>query len=81
MTAAHTRPISQIRIGTLHRRDLGDLDQLAASIADVGLIHPIAIDSNGLLLAGARRLAAVKLLGWTEIAVTILERPRRTNEK
>jgi len=35
--------IADIKIGKRHRRELGDLAGLAASIADVGPSHPIVI--------------------------------------
>ena len=59
------RVISDIKVGERHRRDLGDLEALAHSIAAIGLLHPITIEANGNLLTGVRRLAACKLLGWT----------------
>lgn len=65
-------PIAEIRIGKRHRRDLGDVEGLAASIADLGLLHPITVSEDGLLLAGRRRLAACKQLGWTAIPVNII---------
>jgi ParB family chromosome partitioning protein len=37
------RPPASIRIGRRHRRDLGDIDGLAASIASIGLLHPVVI--------------------------------------
>jgi ParB family transcriptional regulator, chromosome partitioning protein len=70
--AGATRAIADIVIGTRHRRDMGDLSALAASIEDIGLLNPITVDENGRLLAGARRLAACKLLGWTEISVNVV---------
>jgi N6-adenosine-specific RNA methylase IME4/ParB-like chromosome segregation protein Spo0J len=70
---APRRPINSIRVGTRHRRDLGDIDGLAVSIADVGMLHPIVITPDGMLVAGERRLIACKQLGWTEIAVTIVD--------
>src|SRR5258708_5867383 len=75
MTAAimTCRPISSIRVGTRHRRDLGDIDALARSIADVGLLHPIVITAGGVLVAGERRLTACKQLSWTEVPVTIVD--------
>jgi ParB-like nuclease domain len=66
--------IAEIVIAERYRRDMGDIAGLAASIADIGLINPITIDSNGLLLAGERRLEAAKLLGRTKIAVTVMRR-------
>jgi ParB family chromosome partitioning protein len=67
-----TRAIADIRVGKRHRRDLGDIEGLAASIAAIGLIHPIPIDEDGRLLAGARRLAACKRLGLEEVEVRIM---------
>jgi hypothetical protein len=70
--ATATLPIADIAIGERHRKDLGDIDGLAASIADIGLLNPITIDQTGRLLAGARRLAACKRLGLTDIEVRIV---------
>ena len=42
-TVGATRRISAITIGVRHRRDLGDIEGLAASIAEVGLLHPVVI--------------------------------------
>ena len=56
-----------------HRRELGDLDALAASIAELGLLHPIVIRPDGTLIAGERRLRAAELLGWTEIPVRVVD--------
>jgi ParB family transcriptional regulator, chromosome partitioning protein len=68
-----TRAIAAIKVGKRHRRDLGDIDALAASIEDIGLLHPIIVNEDGLLLAGARRLAACKRLGWKKIPVNIVK--------
>jgi ParB family chromosome partitioning protein len=45
---------------------------LAASIEEVGLLHPIAVRADGRLIAGERRLAACKKLGWTSVPVTVV---------
>lgn len=45
------------------RRELKDIDSLAASIKRVGQIQPIVIDRNNVLIAGERRLTAVTQLG------------------
>jgi hypothetical protein len=71
-TPSPTRSIADITIGIRHRRDLGDVESLARSIEDIGLLHPIIVDEDGRLLAGARRLAACKHLGWTEIPVKVV---------
>jgi N6-adenosine-specific RNA methylase IME4 len=72
-TAQATRPINEIRIGERHRRDLGDIEGLAASIDDIGLLQPIAVLADGRLVGGARRLAAAMALGWTEIPVHVVD--------
>jgi ParB family transcriptional regulator, chromosome partitioning protein len=35
-------------------------------------LHPILIDGNGRLVAGARRLAGVRSLGWTDVPVRVV---------
>jgi ParB/RepB/Spo0J family partition protein len=64
------RAVSDVIVGVRHRRDLGDIASLAASIRDVGLLHPIVIRPDGVLIAGERRLEAYKTLGHNEIPVT-----------
>jgi N6-adenosine-specific RNA methylase IME4 len=49
---------------------MGDLDGLARSIREVGLLHPIVITPSGELIAGCRRLQACKILGWNQVPVT-----------
>jgi N6-adenosine-specific RNA methylase IME4 len=68
-----TRPVSAIQVGQRHRRDLGDVDQLAASIAELGLLHPVVIKPDGMLIAGERRLDACKKLGWADVPVTVVD--------
>jgi ParB-like chromosome segregation protein Spo0J len=51
---------------------MGDIDALAASMAELGLLHPIVVNADGELVAGKRRLRAAERLGWTEIPVTVV---------
>jgi ParB family transcriptional regulator, chromosome partitioning protein len=74
--AMTTMKITDIRIGTRFRKELRNIDSLAASIAAIGLITPISIDENGVLLAGARRLAACKLLGLEKVEVRIMRQKK-----
>ena len=71
--AVATRRISDIIIGKRHRRDMGDLDALARTIRDLGLLHPVVIRPDGTLIAGERRLCAAKLLGWTDVPVNVVD--------
>ncbi|NHN55802.1 ParB/RepB/Spo0J family partition protein [Calidifontibacter sp. DB0510] len=62
------------------RTDAGDgVEDLAASIADVGLLQDIVARQDGdrlVVVAGHRRLAAVKHLGWDQVWTVI--RPEMT---
>ncbi len=46
--------------------------KLAASIAEHGLLHPVVITPERLLIAGERRLMAAQRLGWMKVPVTIV---------
>jgi len=65
--------ISDIQIPERFRKDLGNVDGLAASIDRHGLIQPIAVTPDGVLLCGLRRLKACVQLGWEEIPVRIIQ--------
>ena len=69
MTAARTLRIDQFVIGARVRRDLGDLDVLAQSIDELGLLQPVVVTPDGRLIAGYRRVRACQQLGWAEIPV------------
>ncbi|MCH6470781.1 ParB N-terminal domain-containing protein [Sinomonas terrae] len=58
------RALDSIRVGRRHRADLGDIGELAASIEREGLLQPITIAPDGVLVCGLRRLAAMRQLGW-----------------
>lgn len=62
--------IKEVKVGKRHRRDLGDIASLARSIEEVGLLHPIVVQSGGKLIAGERRVAAFRLLKRKTIPVT-----------
>ena len=47
-------------------QDLGDLEQ---SLESHGLLEPIAITKDNIVISGHRRLAAMKNLGWLECEV------------
>jgi len=59
--------IKDIIIDPRFRKDYGDIEGLAASLARFDLIHPIVLDQDHRLVAGGRRLAAAAHLGWEEI--------------
>jgi N6-adenosine-specific RNA methylase IME4 len=65
--------IEDIKIGHRHRRDMGDIDELARNISEVGLLHPVVLAPGNKLIAGARRIAAFKKLGRTKIPATVID--------
>ena len=65
--------VNTIIIGDRIRKDMGDMERLVNSIRKYGLIEPIVINKDKKLLAGARRLEAVKRLGWREVEVRVIE--------
>jgi ParB-like chromosome segregation protein Spo0J len=70
---ADTWAIDSIRIGERHRRDLGDIPGLARSINEIGLLHPVVVRPDGTLIAGERRIAACRMLGWQSVPVTAID--------
>jgi N6-adenosine-specific RNA methylase IME4 len=62
---------ARIKIGTRHRKELGDIEALAADINTRGLLHPIVVDLKGNLIAGERRLAAWKLSNFRNQAIPV----------
>lgn len=68
-------PLSSIIVerADRQRRELTGIDELAESIQRIGLINPIVITADGVLVAGERRLTACRSLGWTSIPVQFVE--------
>lgn len=63
--------IDEIVVTGRYRQQLGDIDALAASIRSIGLLHPPVVTPDNRLVAGQRRLEACRMLGMTEIPVTV----------
>lgn len=70
--------VKEIVVGDRIRKDLGSVKELAEDIKANGLINPIVVNEENFLLAGERRLEAVKLLGWEKVPVTVM--PTRDKE-
>ena len=65
--------ISDVKVGQRVRDEFGDMEALAGSIKEHGLLHPIVVDSDYNLIAGCRRLLACERIGLTEIEAKVLE--------
>lgn len=66
-------PVNDIIVRKRIRQDLGDLSKLMESIRTHGQINPVLINSRRELIAGQRRLEAIKRLGWKNIEVHITD--------
>jgi ParB family transcriptional regulator, chromosome partitioning protein len=58
------------------RHKLGDIEELAASIRTYGLLQPVVVRRNGKkyeLVAGHRRLAALREIEWSEVPAVVRE--------
>ena len=66
--------IDEIKVNPGRRAALeNDIEELAFSISEIGLLNPITLTGDYTLVAGLHRLEAVKLLGWTEVECTITD--------
>jgi hypothetical protein len=73
--------LSAIKVNNDRRSaDNAKIKELAESMEQVGLLHPVTVTSDHTLIAGAQRLEAAKLLGWAEIEVKVMEFDSRTAE-
>ena len=68
-------PVSSIKVANRIRKEFGDIESLAEDIKVNGLINPVTLTPDGKLLAGERRLRAVKSLGWENVDARIVEDP------
>jgi len=62
-------PLTAIILDYRAREEFGAIDALAEDIREHGLLHPIVVDAQNHLVAGERRLRAVKSLGWEVVPV------------
>jgi len=66
-------PVNDIVVKKRIRQDLGDLSKLMESIRIHGQMNPVLLNSRRELIAGQRRLEAIKRLGWKNIEVHITD--------
>ena len=66
------RRVDSIIVGVRHRQHPEDgIEPLMMSIQKLGLLQPVTITPDGVLVCGARRLEAVKRLGWRTLKVWV----------
>jgi hypothetical protein len=59
--------IQLVQVGDRIRKDMGDIEGLAESIKEHGLLHPIVLTPDRKLVCGYRRLQAARILGCKDI--------------
>jgi ParB family transcriptional regulator, chromosome partitioning protein len=65
--------INDIKVNNNRRKvDEIKVKELAESILEIGLINPITVTKNNILIAGAHRLNAVRLLGMDSIECSVV---------
>lgn len=65
--------LDDIIVGKRFRREYEKIEELAEDIKHNGLINPLTVNQNLVLLAGGRRFAALQTLGLKECSVCIKE--------
>jgi ParB family chromosome partitioning protein len=66
--------ISDIKIKERNRHyNAPKANELAKSIEEIGLLHPVIINSDNTLIAGLHRLKACEMLGWEEIPCSLID--------
>ena len=68
ITGTSTIALTDVIVKDRIRADLGDIEELAESIAREGLLQPIVIDDQNRLVAGGRRYTAFTLLNSNKVA-------------
>jgi ParB family chromosome partitioning protein len=59
--------VESIRVKSPLRGDLGDVESLANSVRQLGLLVPLVVDRHDVLISGARRLEACRRVGLTTV--------------
>lgn len=73
-TRTETRKLKDLKATNQYLRLGTDVTELEKSIQTVGLIAPLVISTDNVILAGARRYQALLNLGYTESAVVIVDK-------
>ena len=74
--------VRQVRLADINvkdrvREDKGEIDRMATSIKEKGLLQPITVDEEIALVAGERRLLACRMLGRDEIWAVVRKQGER----
>lgn len=73
MKPSESVPVAEIVVRDRVRKDLGNLLALEESVRRLGLLHPVVLNSRRELIAGSRRLAVAKRIGWAAIPARVVD--------
>jgi ParB family chromosome partitioning protein len=76
-----TRELKELKATNAYLRLGTDVTDLEKSIMTVGLIAPLVISAENIILAGARRYQALLNLGFTDVPVVIIDETKGELEK
>ena len=69
----HSISISEVKIEKRFRKDIDDRKSLTNDIVKRGLLQPIIISTDNVLIAGLRRLKSCEELGWKIISCKMID--------
>lgn len=69
--------IDKIKVRDRQRKYIGDITPLKKSMKELGLINPIIVSDDNVLIAGYRRLLSAKELGWKKIPARIVSSEKK----
>ncbi|MCX8095900.1 MAG: ParB N-terminal domain-containing protein [Spirochaetes bacterium] len=69
--------IDKIKVRDRQRKYIGDITPLKKSMKELGLINPIIVSDDNVLIAGYRRLLSAKELGWNKIPARIVSSEKK----
>ena len=72
--------VSDIKSNPINEQiyDLSGIEELAASIDEVGLLQAIPVNQSHMVISGHRRLEAIKSLGWDEVSIEVIKTRKET---
>ena len=73
-------PLDSIRIRRRVREEPEDIEELMNSLKRFGLLNPVTVTSDYVLIAGRRRLEAARRLGWHMISANVIEATDKVSE-
>ncbi|MCX8029196.1 MAG: ParB N-terminal domain-containing protein [Brevinematales bacterium] len=69
--------VDKIKVKNRQRKYIGDITPLKKSMKEIGLINPIVISDDYILIAGYRRLLSARELGWKKITARIISSDKK----